>query len=211
LTSQLIAKAIADAHKRGVEVVVLLDSSENGDNNCSAPVFSRLGAKTLIDPNHAIFHNKVILIDGKTVITGSFNFSKAAEESNAENLLVIQDKSDLYSAYEKNFYSHLAHAAPYTGASEKPTKTQKDTTKTAYEGTSGNGAYAPPVVAPTSAAKTKGDAGASQDDPIVHITKSGKKYHRAGCRYLSKSDIPVNLSEAKARGYGPCSVCSPPE
>lgn len=38
-----------------------------------------------------IAHNKVMVIDGRTVITGSFNFTKAAEESNAENLLVIDD------------------------------------------------------------------------------------------------------------------------
>ena len=37
-------------------------------------------------------HNKIMLIDGDTIITGSFNFTKAAEESNAENLLVLRDK-----------------------------------------------------------------------------------------------------------------------
>ncbi len=46
----------------------------------------------LIDTEHALAHNKVILIDGDTVITGSFNFSRAAEERNAENLLVIRDQ-----------------------------------------------------------------------------------------------------------------------
>jgi hypothetical protein len=44
----------------------------------------------------------------------------------------------------------------------------------------------------------------------VYITKSGAKYHRAGCRYLAKSSIPISLQDAKARGYGPCSVCKPP-
>ena len=45
-----------------------------------------------IDAQHAIAHNKVMIIDGETVITGSFNFTKAAEENNAENLLVFRDK-----------------------------------------------------------------------------------------------------------------------
>ena len=45
-----------------------------------------------IDAEHAIAHNKVMIIDGETVITGSFNFTKAAEENNAENLLIIHDK-----------------------------------------------------------------------------------------------------------------------
>ena len=43
----------------------------------------------------------------------------------------------------------------------------------------------------------------------VHITKSGTKYHRAGCRSLSRSDIPISRQEAEARGYMPCKVCKP--
>lgn len=45
----------------------------------------------------------------------------------------------------------------------------------------------------------------------VYITNSGKKYHVAGCRYLSKSQISISLDDAKAGGYGPCSVCHPPQ
>lgn len=43
----------------------------------------------------------------------------------------------------------------------------------------------------------------------VYVTKTGSKYHSDGCRYLSKSKIPMSLSDAK-RSYGPCSVCNPP-
>ena len=45
----------------------------------------------------------------------------------------------------------------------------------------------------------------------VHITDTGEKYHRAGCRYLKSSDHTITLTEAKARGYTPCSVCNPPQ
>jgi hypothetical protein len=44
----------------------------------------------------------------------------------------------------------------------------------------------------------------------VYITRTGAKYHRDGCRYLSRSRIPISLSNAKAQGYGACSVCNPP-
>ncbi len=44
---------------------------------------------------------------------------------------------------------------------------------------------------------------------LVHITNTGTKYHRAGCRYLSKSDIPIEQSDAIERGYEPCKVCKP--
>jgi phosphatidylserine/phosphatidylglycerophosphate/cardiolipin synthase-like enzyme len=49
------------------------------------------GVPTFIDPKHGIAHNKIMVIDGSTVLTGSFNFTKATELSNAENLLVIHD------------------------------------------------------------------------------------------------------------------------
>jgi len=45
----------------------------------------------------------------------------------------------------------------------------------------------------------------------VYITDTGKKYHADGCRYLSKSKHAVTLKDAKAEGYGPCSVCHPPQ
>ena len=44
---------------------------------------------------------------------------------------------------------------------------------------------------------------------IVYVTDTGSKYHRYGCRYLKDSCIPMSLSDAKANGYTPCSVCSP--
>jgi hypothetical protein len=43
----------------------------------------------------------------------------------------------------------------------------------------------------------------------VYVTRTGGKYHRAGCRYLSKSAIPMTLKDA-ASGHSPCSVCRPP-
>ncbi len=44
----------------------------------------------------------------------------------------------------------------------------------------------------------------------VYITKTGEKYHRDGCQYLSKSQIEISLEDAIAQGYTPCSVCDPP-
>ena len=60
----------------------------------------------------------------------------------------------------------------------------------------------------TTAAPKKSTA--SDESVTVYITRTGAKYHRAGCRYLSKSMIPISLKDAVARGYAPCSVCNPP-
>jgi len=100
-TSAQIAKAVVDAHKRGVKVSIILDRSQRTERYSSATFLDNSGLAPLIDARHAIAHNKVMVIDGQTVITGSFNFTKAAEQSNAENLLIIHDAS-VASKYEKN-------------------------------------------------------------------------------------------------------------
>jgi hypothetical protein len=56
-----------------------------------------------------------------------------------------------------------------------------------------------------SVARTKRES----QDVTVYVTRTGAKYHKEGCRYLSKSMIPMKLSEAVER-YSPCSVCKPP-
>jgi len=114
-TSTPIAKALVEAQQRGVKITVILDKSQRTEKYSSADFVQHAGIPTYIDAQHAIAHNKIMLIDGRTIITGSFNFTKAAEEHNAENLLVIHDKPTLYAAYEANFQHHLDHSEPYQG------------------------------------------------------------------------------------------------
>jgi competence protein ComEC len=54
----------------------------------------------------------------------------------------------------------------------------------------------------------------TQQDPktqTLYITRTGKKYHRDGCRYLAASKSPISLKDAKAKGYTACKVCRPPD
>ncbi len=74
---------------------------------------------TLIDDKHAIAHNKVMVIDGQTVITGSFNFTRAAEENNAENMLIIRSRELAYT-YGATWQRHAEHSSPYQGRSATP-------------------------------------------------------------------------------------------
>jgi phosphatidylserine/phosphatidylglycerophosphate/cardiolipin synthase-like enzyme len=104
-TSALIAKALLDAHTRGVQVQVILDKSQRTEKYSSADFLANQGVPTMIDANHAIAHNKVIIIDGETVLTGSFNFTKAAQEKNAENLVIIRDPA-LAAQYAQNWDAH---------------------------------------------------------------------------------------------------------
>jgi competence protein ComEC len=45
------------------------------------------------------------------------------------------------------------------------------------------------------------------EEHIVYVTRSGEKYHEAGCSHLSKSSIPVTLGQALQEGKAPCSRC----
>ena len=111
-TSAPIAKAVVGAERRGVRVQVILDKSNERVGYSAAMFLKNSGVPVLIDSAHAIAHNKIMIIDGQTVVTGSFNFTKAAEESNAENLLVIHDP-ELAKLYLSNWKDHAAHSQPY--------------------------------------------------------------------------------------------------
>jgi len=114
-TSVPIAKALVDAHKRGVKVTVVLDKSQRSEKYTSATFVANAGIPTYIDDKHAIAHNKIMIIDQATIITGSFNFTRAAEEKNAENLLVIRGDQGLVKKYLANFEEHLGHSEKYEG------------------------------------------------------------------------------------------------
>lgn len=112
-TSAPIAEALVKAHKRGVNVQVILDKSQRTQNYSSTDCLLNSGIPIKIDAAHAIAHNKVIIIDNEIVVTGSFNFTKSAEEKNAENLLVIHNKQ-LALQYTENWRRHAAHSEIYS-------------------------------------------------------------------------------------------------
>ena len=108
-TSPGIKQALIDAQARGVQVEVILDKSQSRGRGAAGGILRDAGVKVYIDSAHAIAHNKVILIDGHTLITGSFNFTKAAESSNAENLVILES-SEAVGLYLENFRGHLGHS-----------------------------------------------------------------------------------------------------
>lgn len=111
-TSDAIADALVAAAKRGVDVQVVLDKSNRTGRYTDAPELDQAHVPVTIDAAHAIAHNKVIVIDGTTVLTGSFNFTVAAEAHNAENMLVLRS-AELAAQYLANWELHRHHARPY--------------------------------------------------------------------------------------------------
>ncbi len=105
-TSQPIIKALASAKYRGINVKILLDKSliiNRSQYYSPIPYFQDQNIWIRIDYLPVIAHNKVIIVDDNTVITGSFNFTRAAQKNNTENVLIIND-SKLAQKYTDNWY-----------------------------------------------------------------------------------------------------------
>jgi phosphatidylserine/phosphatidylglycerophosphate/cardiolipin synthase-like enzyme len=98
-TSPAIAKALVAAHKRGIQVRAVLDKSQLSERYSGATFLANEGVPVRIDSRYAIMHNKFLVIDGQTVETGSFNYTKAAAEKNAENAIVIRGVPSVVQSY----------------------------------------------------------------------------------------------------------------
>jgi phosphatidylserine/phosphatidylglycerophosphate/cardiolipin synthase-like enzyme len=114
-TSYPIINAIVRANDRGVDVSIILDqdndrAKRSGQESIAAHLIAH-GLFVMIDNRH-IAHNKVMVIDGQDVITGSFNFTVAAQDRNAENVLIIRDNPVIAQAYADNFWRRADDSHP---------------------------------------------------------------------------------------------------
>lgn len=109
-TSRPISKALVAAQKRGVAVTVILDSSQEARTYVPWRVMKRGGVKVYFDGEHSVANNKVLIVDDRIVATGSYNYTKAAEEKNAENVVILENDADVVEKYLDNFKEHLGHA-----------------------------------------------------------------------------------------------------
>jgi phosphatidylserine/phosphatidylglycerophosphate/cardiolipin synthase-like enzyme len=109
-TSPSIAVALAAARARGAAVHIILDRANEKETFTELGTLQEQGLDVLIDAHHAIAHNKIMVVDRRTLITGSFNFTRQAEHENAENLLIIKGHPELVHLYVQNFFVHRAHA-----------------------------------------------------------------------------------------------------
>lgn len=113
LTTERIAEPLVEAHRRGVAVRVIFDADQAEDRFSLDEKLVEAGVPVWLDApddGRGKAHNKVAIIDGDTVITGSYNFTLAADQKNAENLIVIRGRPALAAAYRKNFEARLAVA-----------------------------------------------------------------------------------------------------
>ncbi len=187
-TSAPIAKALVDTHKRGVKVEVILDKSQRTEKYSSADFVLHAGIAIKIDAVHAIAHNKIIIVDDQTVITGSFNFTKNAEENNAENLLVIHSP-DLAAKYTANWNAHAAHSDVYEGKEKGYSETHRAES---------------PADPATAIVVSEGYV----------ASKNSAVFHKAACKSAAKISEKnlvryASRDEAIAAGKKPCAECRP--
>lgn len=112
-TSPKVTKALIKAHLRDVDVRVVLDKSQSSHPRKALLDLYKTGVPIRINKKYAIMHNKYIIIDGKTVETGSFNFTISAERRNAENVIVIKNNPALAKKYTENWQKLWDEAKEY--------------------------------------------------------------------------------------------------
>ena len=102
LTSKRIADALIEARQRGVIIKVLADKSQEFTSHSQLPFLIEAGIEVLVDFRPHIAHNKIILIDKKSLVGGSYNYSDSAEKSNTENVLILKN-TPILQEYRKNW------------------------------------------------------------------------------------------------------------
>lgn len=118
LTSRTIARALTDAHARGVKVQVLADAEMalKGDSS-QVPKLAEAGIPVWLEVRYVNAHNKILLVDAEhphpRLLTGSYNFTWSAQARNAENVVVIRDDTAIAQRYLNNWQRHWRDARPF--------------------------------------------------------------------------------------------------
>lgn len=109
-TSAPIADALIAAHARGVDVQVVLDAGRRNGRGHQGGRLRQAGVDVRYDAEHAIMHNKFVVLDLATVITGSYNYTSAAQKRNAENMAFIRDAA-VAEEYAREWERHWGHSS----------------------------------------------------------------------------------------------------
>lgn len=109
-TNKNIADSLVAAKKRGVSVFAVLDKSQLTEKYSAATFLLHAKIPVRIDTQHAIMHNKYIIVDSKTVETGSYNYTSSATKRNAENVIVIWGDEKIAGDYSNDWKFHWDHA-----------------------------------------------------------------------------------------------------
>ena len=119
ITARRVVAALAAARARGVDVRVIVDRSalrEDRNDAAAVAALARAGIPVRVDTVRGLMHDKITLIDGSTVLTGSYNYTWSAEHRNAENLVVLRDPAAV-AVFARNWRAAAARSVPLSAAS----------------------------------------------------------------------------------------------
>ncbi len=185
-TDRDLADAVIEAHKRGVAVRIYLDKEQKEAKSSKSRYLINNGISVRYSNNSYIRDHEFCVIDNRIAITDSYDWIVSVEERDNKSLIIIEYcyvTIEHMREFDRLWTEHYII--------EEVAEEQQEISGISFE-------------------EVKPEKEQASYDPIVYITKTGRKYHSAGCRYLKSSSIPIKLSEAKAEGYTPCSVCKPP-
>ena len=116
-----IVAALDAAQLRGVKVEIVVDRRRNSGRVSQAAMCDVVnhGIALRLDGHYHIQHDKLMIIDGTTLETGSFNYARSAEVDNSENVLIIKNAPKIVQQYQAHFASRWALSEPYHGTSPK--------------------------------------------------------------------------------------------
>jgi phosphatidylserine/phosphatidylglycerophosphate/cardiolipin synthase-like enzyme len=118
-TSTRVTHALLGKAKEGVAISVVADATENtsqdrsGKARAALSTLANAGVDVRLISVYAIHHDKVMVVDGHTVQTGSFNYSSAAEERNSENVIVHWGNRAIATAFLRHFQRNYLQGTPF--------------------------------------------------------------------------------------------------
>lgn len=184
-TLSSIGDELIAAKKRGVNVRVILDRMSSSQGYSQLPRLLQAGIPVRVNAHEGLMHNKFIIADGKNLATGSFNWTQSAMDRNDENVLLFWQEPSTANLYAAQFERMWADTIRFGPSALDPV-----------------GVIEPEISRRVTQAKPS-------DSGTVFITKTGARFHAAGCRSLRRSSIAISRSDAEKRGYSACSICKP--
>ncbi len=116
-TSDALAEAMLDRSRAGVAVRGVFDQGQAKASGAEYERLKQAGLDVRLESSPALLHHKVIIVDGETVVTGSYNFTRSAEEENDEALLILHDPAlaQLFLGEFSSMFENAEAAAPAPG------------------------------------------------------------------------------------------------
>ena len=181
ITQDSLAESLISAKNRGIDIDVVIDDEWVSASGSDFQMLLNTGIDIRSDNRAGTMHHKVMIIDDYIIVTGSYNWSNAAEDSNDENVIILKSESisSLYLSEFSRIWSQTNELIP------QPSPT--------------------PTPSPSPPPSYNGPFWASEKSNIYHLPTC------YWAQQISADNLIIfnTRSEAEAAGYRACYVCTP--